>query len=151
MKHPALNLPPMQLSLREEGGKVWAFDPCRRKEVLLQPEEWVRQHFIRFLLDYMQYPQSLIKVEGGLSVNALQKRTDILVHDRTGSPWLLVECKTYTQKLDKQTLSQAAMYNSSLKVEYLVLTNGLEHHCFHIDRKAKKLVAQQQLPAFPTS
>lgn len=149
MTHPALNLPPLNLQLIEEDGKTWAFDPCRKKQVLLLPEEWVRQHFIRYLLEYMRYPAALIKVEGGLSVNSLQKRTDILVYSRTGKPWLLVECKTYTQKLDEQTLRQAAMYNSSLEVDYLVLSNGMAHHCFHIDRKAKKLHTLKQLPVFP--
>ena len=81
-----LNLPTFDYKLKKADGKVWIFDVIRKKYIVLTPEEWVRQHFIHYLINDFKYPRSLVKIEGGLTYNQLQKRSDITVFDREGKP-----------------------------------------------------------------
>jgi len=147
--YPDLELPPANLRLKTEGGLDYVFDPCRKKYVRLSPEEWVRQHFLSFLIKHQAYPATLIRTEGGTRVNRLSKRTDLVVYDRTGDPWMLVECKASTVHITQTTLQQIAMYNKTIRAPYLVLTNGLRHHCMHIDEGEARLVHLQALPLWP--
>ena len=124
-----LNLPAIEAKIITSGGKKRIFDPVRRKYVVLTPEEWVRQHFIVYLHLHLQYPKALIRVESGLQVNSLNKRSDILVHDREGKPWMLVECKAPEVKLDRKAFNQAAIYNMTIGARYVAVTNGLVHFC----------------------
>lgn len=123
---PPLNLPKAQLQLSKQGEKIFVWDDIRKKNLVLTPEEWVRQHFIHYLLT-LKYPQSNIALESGLYLNQQLRRTDILVyHNR--KPALLVECKAPGVKLSQATFDQASRYNLELKVRYLIVTNGLEHY-----------------------
>src|SRR5687768_6152645 len=79
-----LNLPSFHIELKKEQDRVQIFDLLRKRYVVLTPEEWVRQHFIHYLIDHLRYPKSLIKLEGGLIFNKLQKRSDIVIFDRDG-------------------------------------------------------------------
>src|SRR5262245_23759122 len=124
-----LNLPHFDYQLKKEEGKVWIFDGIRKKYVVLTPEEWVRQHMVQYLVRELQYPRSLIRIEGGVTYNQLQKRSDILVFDREGNPWMIVECKSPEVKLSDNAMHQAATYNASHKARYLLITNGLRHFC----------------------
>lgn len=105
------------------------FDIIRKKYIVLTPEEWVRQHFIHFLISGKGYPRSLFKIESSLSFNKLQKRSDILVHDRQGKPWMLVECKSSSLKLSQKAFNQIAVYNMTVGAKYLAVTNGMVHYC----------------------
>src|SRR5690349_1542646 len=120
-----LNLPAFEYQLKKEEGKVWIFDNLRKKYLVLTPEEWVRQHFVNYLIQERKYPRALIKLEGGLSYNTLAKRSDIVVFDREGKPWMIVECKAPDVVISDGTLRQASMYNAQLKAKYLAVTNGL--------------------------
>jgi len=122
-----LNLPPYDYKLKRDGDKVFILDPFRKKYLVLTPEEWVRQHFVQYLVNGAQYPKALIKMEGGLKFNTLSKRSDIVVFGRDGNPWMLVECKAPDYKLRQQTLEQAATYNHTLHARFIVLTNGMSH------------------------
>jgi hypothetical protein len=124
-----LNLPSFDYKLKKAEGKVWIFDVIRKKFIVLTPEEWVRQHFLNYLLSDMKYPRSLVKIEGGLTYNTLSKRSDIVVFDRDAKPWMLIECKSPDLKLSESTLRQASAYNASLRAKYLTVTNGLIHLC----------------------
>jgi len=124
-----LNLPAIEAKIIISGGKKRIFDAVRRKYVVLTPEEWVRQHFIHYLNAILCYPKSLIKVESGLKLNSLQKRSDILIHDRVGKPWMLVECKAPNIKLDRKAFNQAAIYNMTIGARYVAVTNGMLHFC----------------------
>ncbi|MEO1049421.1 MAG: type I restriction enzyme HsdR N-terminal domain-containing protein [Bacteroidota bacterium] len=95
----------------------------------MTPEEWVRQHFIHFLVDHKNYSKALIRVESGLRYNKVQKRTDILIYTREGAPHMLVECKSYKERISQKTFDQIMVYNRSLSTQYLVVTNGIEHYC----------------------
>ena len=146
-----LNLPRFDYKLKKADGKVWIFDGIRKKFIVLTPEEWVRQHFVHYLVAEKKYPRSLIRVEGGLSYNHLQKRTDIVVFDRHGKPWMIVECKSPTLKISANTLSQASVYNTTLKAEYLTVTNGLVHFCAAIDWETRRTTLLEDTPAFPAA
>lgn len=143
-----LNLPEFDYKLKKAEGKVWIFDVIRKKYLILTPEEWVRQHFINYLTIDLKYPKSLLKIEGGLSYNQLQKRTDILVFDREGNPWMVVECKSPTSKLSASTLQQASVYNSTLKAKYLTITNGLMHLCSATDWVSGKTIQLDSMPTY---
>jgi hypothetical protein len=143
-----LNLPDFSYNVRKSDGKVWIFDVIRKKYVVITPEEWVRQHFVHYLIDHLRYPRSLIKIEGGLTYNKLSKRSDIVVFDRLGSPWMLVECKSPEMKINDTTLLQASTYNATLKAPFLTVTNGLVHYCSQIDWVNNKTQLLPELPPF---
>jgi len=124
---PPLDLPRFEYRLREAEGKRWIFDAIRKKFVVLTPEEWVRQHVVNYLTVHLNYPRTLLRIEGGLSYNQLAKRSDIVVYDRTGGPWMVVECKAPAVKLSQQVIHQAAAYNHTLKAKYVVVSNGVAH------------------------
>lgn len=124
-----LNLPEFNIALRKEQGKVWIFDIIRKKYVVLTPEEWVRQHFIHYLINDRGYPKSLFKVERGLTYNKLLKRSDIVIHDRTGKPRMLVECKAPEIKLTQKAFNQVAVYNMTVGARYIAVTNGMAQFC----------------------
>jgi len=125
----SLNLPTYDFKVKKSEGKVWIFDPMRKKYVVLTPEEWVRQHFVNFLVQEHHYPKSLFRIEGGLTYNKLLKRSDILVYNREGKPWLLVECKSPTIKMSQRAFNQVAIYNMTIGAKYLAITNGIVHYC----------------------
>jgi predicted type IV restriction endonuclease len=127
-----LNFP--EYEFRYVPGKI--FDPVRKKFVALTPEEWVRQHVIRFLGDDRGYPLSLMAVEAQFELHTLRKRMDILVHGRDGKPLLIVECKAPTVKINQKSFDQAARYNLSAGVEYFFITNGLTHFFCKSDKEA---------------
>jgi hypothetical protein len=131
--YPQLNLPPCSFRMKEEGAAVYIFDEIRKKFLLLTPEEWVRQHFIKYLVTYKKYPRSLIRLEGGVKVNSLQKRSDILLYNSLGEKIMLIECKAPNVKLVQGTFDQVARYNLVHKAPLLVITNGLSHHYCRID------------------
>jgi hypothetical protein len=144
-----LNLPGFAYQLKKAEGKIWIFDGIRKKYIVLTPEEWVRQHFIHYLIHQKKYPRSLIKVEGGLTYNQLQKRTDIVVFNREGEAWMVVECKSPELKVSPATFTQAALYNTSLKAEFITITNGLVHFCAQIDWLERKTKLLDDTPAYP--
>lgn len=143
-----LNLPGFDYKLKKADGKVWIFDVIRKKYIVLTPEEWVRQHFIHYLITVKKYPRSLIRVEGGLVYNQLQKRTDIVVFNRKGAPWMVIECKSPSTTVSPATLTQASVYNATLQAGYLSVTNGLVHHCAHIDWQGRETTLLEDLPSF---
>ncbi len=128
-----LNLPPYQFKMKKDGERIQIFDAIRKKYVVLTPEEWVRQNILQYLIQEKNFPSSLIAVEAGLKYNQLQKRADVLVYDKSGSPFLLVECKAPEVKITQDTFDQIARYNLIFKVKYLVVTNGLNHFCCIMD------------------
>lgn len=123
------------------------FDVIRKKYIVLTPEEWVRQHFIHFLINSYKYPKSLMKVESGLKYNNLQKRSDIQVYTRKGHPFLIVECKASNVKLDSKVIDQAALYNKSIGADYIIVTNGMNFRCL----KTTSIIVEwvEKIPVFP--
>ncbi len=125
-----LNLPEFNITVRKEEGKVLIFDIIRKKYIVLTPEEWVRQHFIHYLINHLNYPKALFRIEGSLTFNKLQKRSDIVIHDREGKPWMLVECKAPNIKLTQKAFNQVAVYNMTIGARFVAVTNGMVQYCF---------------------
>lgn len=113
------------LRITRTGESAWIFDPIRRKNVALTPEELLRQLVLMYLLDTKKYPTTRIRVEIGLTLNQRPKRCDIAVFDKAMQPWLLVECKSPKVRLTQSTFEQAARYNLQFRAPYLAVTNGL--------------------------
>ncbi|SDJ78133.1 Type I restriction enzyme R protein N terminus (HSDR_N) [Catalinimonas alkaloidigena] len=144
----SLNLPPFSYQTREQDDTTYIFDVLRKKYLVLTPEEWVRQHFVHMLIDRYQYPRTMIRTETGLRYNRMARRSDILVFDRQGSPFLLVECKASSVKLSQEVFEQAARYNHVLKAPYLIITNGLSNYCCAIDHAQGTYRFLEDLPPY---
>jgi predicted type IV restriction endonuclease len=142
-----LALPEVELQYQIKENKTFVFDVIRKKYIMLTPEEWVRQHFVHYLLKN-NYPKSLINVESGLNYNHMQKRSDVIVYDRQGEPFLLIECKASSVLLSQQAVNQALMYNYILKSKYLAVTNGLQHLYYKIDFEKGGSELLLELPIF---
>ncbi|MEM9024333.1 MAG: type I restriction enzyme HsdR N-terminal domain-containing protein [Bacteroidota bacterium] len=144
----SLNLPTFEVKVRTANGARQIFDAVRKKYVALTPEEWVRQHFIEFLVQEKAVPRSLIAVEQGLKYHQLNKRSDIVVHGREGQPVLLIECKAPHIAITQQVFDQIARYNMVLKVAWLAVTNGLHHYYCRIDHETRQYQFVPELPPY---
>ncbi|MDP4290125.1 MAG: type I restriction enzyme HsdR N-terminal domain-containing protein [Bacteroidota bacterium] len=143
-----LNLPDFKFKTRIADSHLQIFDPVRRKYVALTPEEWVRQHFIRYLNECKKVPLSHIAIEKSLQVNHLAKRADIIVFKGGAIPLLAVECKAPSVEVTEEVFHQLLRYNMTLKVEYLVVTNGLKHVYCKVDYALQKAVFIEELPLY---
>lgn len=101
------------------------FDPLRKKDVALTPEEGVRQRMIGWLHQRLGFSMNLMMSEYSFKYNGLQYRADIVVFDREGKIKVLVECKAPGVKLDRTVIEQGIRYNRTLGVKYILFTNGV--------------------------
>ena len=129
----SLNLPSFDIKIRREGNRAVVLDPLRRRWVALTPEEWVRQHFVNLLVSEKHYPATLVANEVQLSVGEKVMRADTVVYDRQLQPRMIVEYKAPHIALTQRVLEQASAYNLLLHVDFLIVSNGLNHHCCRID------------------
>lgn len=143
-----LNLPQAKLKLSQKGQRLMVWDEFRMKQVVLTPEEWVRQHFLHFLTSEKGVPKSLIAVEQGVQVNSLVRRCDAVVYNNEGAPIAIVECKAPEIALTEKTLHQIAQYNFKLRVNFLILTNGIQTITAVINSKSKTIDYLQNVPLF---
>ena len=143
-----LNLPTYNFKLKSKENKTLIFDKLRKKYMVLTPEEWVRQHFVHFLIDKKNYPTSLIAVEKQLTINNRKKRTDILVFNTEGTPEIIVECKAPTIKITQDTFDQIARYNLKLKANFLIVTNGLDHFYCKMDFENETYIFLKEIPDY---
>lgn len=141
-----LNLPNAELRLKKINGIVHVWCIIRKKDLVCTPEEWVRQHFIHFLINERKVPIGLIASEYPLDYNGRLKRADIVVFNKRQDPVLIVECKAPQIPLDEKTVFQIAQYNFHLNVDYLCLTNGLDHAYSLIDKENGSLRYLKELP-----
>lgn len=123
-----LMFPEPDFKIRDANGHPEIFDAIRQKWVSLQPEEWVRQNFIRWMIKVASIPKGAIAVEKGLQLGEMAKRLDVLVFDRSTQPWMMIECKAPDVELKAPVLMQILSYNLVVPVRYLVITNGRECH-----------------------
>ena len=144
----ALNFPKFSFRFKNSENKVSIFDPIRKKFVILQPEEWVRQNCLQVLLQEKKYPKSLINVEKELRVNDLKKRYDIVVYNPDGSIHLIVECKAPSIPITQSTFDQIAQYNLTLNATYLMVTNGLNHYYCQMDFKSECYTFLKDIPDY---
>jgi hypothetical protein len=141
-----IEYPSYQPKIKSQQGKEFIYDEIRKQWIILSPEEWVRQNFLQYLIQAKKYPATLIAVEKEIKLGDLAKRFDIVVYDKNTQPWIIIECKEMEVALDKQVLDQALRYNITLKVPYIVITNGT--YCFGFSAKAGLLEELNNLPEF---
>ncbi len=146
--YPPLNLPTYSFQLKHKPNGAYVFDIIRKKDIKLTPEEWVRQHFLVYMIHHLGYPAGLISVEYGLTINKLNKRSDIVVFDKTGQPLLIVECKAPTVSISQETFDQIATYNLNLNVKYLIVTNGLQHYCCQMSYNPMSYLFLDNIPTY---
>jgi len=143
-----LNFPNYSFRFKNSENKIAAFDEIRKKFVILTPEEWVRFHTVQFLIHEKDFPKSLINVERQLKLGKLIKRYDVVVYNSNGGIHLIVECKAPSIEITQATFDQIARYNMSLKAEYLMVTNGLDHFFCQLDYVQEKYRFLKELPPF---
>ncbi len=143
-----LNFPAYDFRFKNSENKVQIFDLIRKKFVVLQPEEWVRQHVVKYLIEEKKYPKSHINVEKQLKINNLTKRYDVVVFNSDGSIHILVECKAPEIKISQSVFDQIARYNMQLQANYLMVTNGLEHYYCKMNLLEEKYTFLRQIPDF---
>ena len=143
-----LNLPEYTLRVKNKAGKPYIFDPFRKKMVALSPEEWVRQNFLRFLVDKKNFPEGYIACETQIELNGLKKRCDAVVYNQQKQPIIIIEFKAPTVTLSQETFDQAATYNSKLQVNYLIVSNGLQHIACKVDFENGKYIFAPEIPDF---
>ena len=144
----ALNLPQYDTKIAEKDGKRVIFDTLRRCYVALTPEEWVRQHFVHYLLEHHSYPATLMSNEVPLTLNGTKRRCDTVVYDRNLRARIIIEYKAPTVKLDKEVFAQIARYNLVLKVDYLIVSNGLQHFCCRMDYERSTFAFIGNIPEY---
>lgn len=143
-----LNLPGFtpKIILRDE--KHMIFDPLRRKYVSLSPEEWVRQHFINYLLTEKKYPEGLLANEVQIKLNATTKRCDTIVYDSYLSPLMIIEYKAPSVPITKNVFDQIVRYNMVLRVRYLIVSNGINHYCCKVDYEKQEIIYMETIPEY---
>lgn len=128
-----LNLPPYPAQIRNDNDCERIFDLLRNRYVALTPEEWVRQHFTSFLINYKQFPKSLMANEIGITLNGTRRRCDTVVFDKQGKPLVIIEYKAPSVNVTQLTFDQIVRYNMALQARYLIVSNGLSHYCCRIN------------------
>ena len=129
-----LNLPQYNINVTTAAdGSQQIFDRLRSKFVALTPEEWVRQHFVAFLIDHKEYPAGLMANEVALSLNGTSRRSDTVVYNSSAKPLVIIEYKAPSVKISQKTFDQIVRYNMVFQAPYLIVSNGLNHYCCHID------------------
>lgn len=145
---PELNLPAFDIQLTQRDGKLQVWDILRQRFVRLTPEEWVRQHFVHYMINELGYPSSLLMNEVSLMVEGLSRRSDSVLYDRQLRPIMLIEYKAPSIPLGPKVLEQIVRYNYTMRVPYLILSNGLEHQAYYIDYDAMKYEVLTQIPEY---
>lgn len=143
-----LNLPPFDIKVKKIDGRLSVFDKVRRKYVALTPEEWVRQHFVNYLVSEKGYPESLIANEIQINLNQQKKRCDTVVYDRDAIPLVIIEYKAPEVGITQNVFDQIVQYNIVLKVRYLIVSNGLNHYCCKVDYKNHTFAYLPDIPSY---
>ncbi|WP_300901958.1 type I restriction enzyme HsdR N-terminal domain-containing protein [uncultured Bacteroides sp.] len=144
----SLNLPVFEAKVTRKDGKSVIFDVIRRRYVALTPEEWVRQHFVHFLLDYKGYPQALMANEVQLQLNGTKKRCDTVLYRRNLTAQMIVEYKAPDIEINQAVFDQITRYNMVLKVDYLVVSNGIQHYCCRINYENNSYMFLPDIPDY---
>ena len=143
-----LNLPVYETKICIRDGKRMIFDPLRKSYVALTPEEWVRQHFVNYLTTAKGYPPALMANEVAITLNGMKRRCDTVVYDRNLRPRVIVEYKATTVKITKEVFAQIARYNLTLMVDYLIVSNGMQHYCCRMDYTDNSYTFIQEIPDY---
>ncbi len=144
----ALNLPAYETKLTVSEGKQQIFDVLRKSYVALTPEEWVRQHFVHYLINSKNYPAQLMGNEVPITLNGTKRRCDTVVYNRALKPCVIIEYKAPDVKITKEVFAQISRYNLKLKVDYLIVSNGLQHYCCRMDYVNNTFTFLNEIPEY---
>lgn len=143
-----LNLPQYEIKIGSQGGRRTILDVLRRKYVALTAEEWVRQHFVHYLIDHKGYPPTLLANEVELRVGDKRLRCDSVLYNNVLQPRMIIEYKAPTVPLTQKVFDQISVYNLLLHVDYLVVSNGLTHYCCRMDYAAGRYTFLKDIPDY---
>ena len=143
-----INLAPFDTNIQMRQGKPRIFDVLRRRFVAVTPEEWVRQHFIHYLIDHKGYPQALLANEISLTLNGMWRRCDSVLYTADMQPRMIMEYKAPTVAITQEVFNQICAYNAVLRVPYLTVSNGLTHYCCHIDYDTNTTTFLPDIPEY---
>ena len=143
-----LNLPPYEISVEERKGRRLIFDFLRRRYVALTPEEWVRQHFVHYLVERKGYPKGLLVNEMELRIGEKKLRCDTLLYNKELQPQMVIEYKAPDVPITQRVFDQIAAYNMLLQVDYLVVSNGLQHYCCRMNYEQRRYEFLQDIPQY---
>ncbi len=143
-----LNLPKYIFRIKKQNEKYQIFDSIRNRYVSLTPEEWVRQHFIQFLIQQKGYPKALIGLEVQLNLNGMKKRCDAILFNSEKKPIMIIEFKAPNVPINQQTFDQVAVYNSKLNVNLLIISNGMEHFCCKVNTETSQYEFYKDIPDY---
>ena len=143
-----LNLPECSLNIKNSDGKEQIFDSLRNRFVALTPEEWVRQNFVNYLIHFKDYPAALMTNEIQINLNGMNRRCDTVVYDRTLSARVIIEYKRPTVDITSEVFAQISRYNIVMKVDYLIVSNGLTHYCCKMNYDNSTFTFLTEIPNF---
>ena len=143
-----IDLSDFQPQMKKVNNELFIYDQVRKKYVQLFPEEWVRQAFTDHLIKKHDYAKALISIEGGLKYGKRSKRSDILVFDRQGEAFFLIECKSMKIKVKPNALDQVAQYNHIIKAPYIGVTNGVVFYAYYVDHVNRTYKLLSEIPNF---
>ncbi|MDR0825569.1 MAG: type I restriction enzyme HsdR N-terminal domain-containing protein [Prevotella sp.] len=143
-----LNLPSFDINVKKTKEKFSVLDPLRRKYVALTPEEWVRQHFVNFLLTEKGYPSALVANEVQINLNGQKRRCDTVIYNRNLTPLMIVEYKAPDVNITQTVFDQIVRYNIVLKVKYLIVSNGLNHFCCKMNYEDRTFEYLSDIPLY---
>ncbi|PSQ95413.1 MAG: restriction endonuclease subunit R [Bacteroidetes bacterium SW_9_63_38] len=144
----SLNLPTYDVHVIDRDDTRIIYDPVRQTYVTLTPEEWVRQHFLQYLMQELNVPAGLVATEASFQYEGQTWRADIVAYDRQGNPLLLVECKAPSVSIGQNAFDQGARYNLVLDAPFLVVTNGRTHYACRIDLEEESYAFLDDLPEY---
>ncbi|MDP4277959.1 MAG: type I restriction enzyme HsdR N-terminal domain-containing protein [Bacteroidota bacterium] len=144
----ALNLPDYPYKIRTIDGKRQLFDGLRHKYVALTPEEWVRQHFVNYLITIKGYPPERLVNEAQIRLNGLVRRCDTVLYDKELQPLVIVEYKAPSVAITQKVFEQVTTYNWALRVRYLIVSNGLVNYCCSVDYEAQRVDFLSDIPDY---
>ena len=145
-----LNLPPYMASIVTKEGRQMIFDVLRRRHVALTPEEWVRQHFVHYLMEHKGYPKGLLVNETELRIGNKRLRCDTVLYDKELQPRMIIEYKAPQITIQQKTFDQISVYNLLLHADFLVVSNGLQHYCCQMDYERRSYRFLTEIPDYDT-
>lgn len=144
----SLCLPQCEIKVRKENGKAMVLDVLRRKYVVITPEEWVRQHFVHFLIGHLGYPTALLQNEVELRCGEKKLRCDSLLYGTDARPRMIIEYKAPHIAITQKVFDQISAYNLLLHVDYLIVSNGKRHYCCKMDYANNTYQFLREIPPY---
>lgn len=144
----SLNLPVYDAKIIIRNGKNVIFDQIRKRYVALTPEEYVRQHFVQYLMNHKSYPIALLANEVTIRLNGTIKRCDTVLYRRDLTAKMIIEYKAPQIEITQDVFNQIVRYNIVLKVEYLIVSNGMKHYCCKINYDTQSYEFLNDIPSY---